>query len=40
MIIGNTLVSYLCDEGADVTIINEMLLNKIKTSDPKFELTP
>ena len=40
MIIGNTLVSYLCDEGADVTIIYEMLLNKIKTSDPKFELTP
>ena len=40
MIIGETLVNYLCDGGADITIINENLLNKIKTSNKSNEITP
>ena len=39
MIIGETLVNYLCDGGADITIINENLLNKIKTSNKSNEIT-
>jgi len=40
MIIGESLVNYLCDGGADITIINENLLNKIKSSNKNNEITP
>ena len=40
MIIGDTLVNYLCDWGTYITIINENLLNKIKASNQSDEITP
>ena len=39
MIIGETLVNYLSDGGADITIINENLLNKIKALNQSDEIT-
>ena len=40
MIIGDNLVNYLCDGGADITIINENLFNKIKSVNTSNEVVP
>ena len=40
MIIGDNLVNYLCDGGADITIINENLFNKIKSANTSNEVVP
>ena len=40
MIIGDNLVNYQCDGGADITIINENLLNKIKSVNTSNEVVP
>ena len=39
-VFNNTIVEYLCDGGADYTIINRELFEKIKTQAPRTMLKP
>ena len=34
------ITNYLCDSGADISMINEKLLNKLKTDKDSFDILP
>lgn len=39
-ILNNTLADYLCDSGADISIINHELYNEIIENNPQTEIKP